>query len=228
MIRLFITVLLLLALSACAALDRPDTPATLQAESAALATEAAELATLSSQQATSGMERIASLGTQSAFTSGINAQLAGTLGAVVTPTQSLSDFGAPVVSGASTPQPGQAVYNLTGLTDFVNEADGCIIGQRAVYDDSFPYVTATLTAFSLPRGTTFRAEWFFEDTLKASDSWVSDGDYEQICVWFRMEQSRTAFTLGRWTVRIFANDTLIGTPMDFEIAETAPNSLRNR
>src|SRR5690606_3624306 len=85
-LRLAAGIALTVALSACAALNRADTPATLIAENAAYATEIVALDAAATQETSDSSLRAAELATSAAHTNGVNAQLVGTLQVVVTPT----------------------------------------------------------------------------------------------------------------------------------------------
>lgn len=208
---------LLISLTSCAALNQADTPATLVAQSEAYGTEVALLDAAATQENADSTVRVAKLATDAAQINGVNAQLVGTLQVVVTPTPQLEgsafDPSTPFAPG------GQRLYVNTGVSTAVRSSDGCVVNPREQFSPFEPRLYATFIAYNLQPGTVFRLEWWWTTTqrLKFSDSWTSDGQYDELCIWFYITQDDVTLDPGTWQARMFVDEVQMTSPQSFEI-----------
>jgi hypothetical protein len=219
--------LILLAASACQALTGADDVATLDAAMIAYQTEAVNLDFAATAEHIYARETVSVNETELAINNAINQQLLATLVRQITPTPQLVGEDGPddwqlvvgVESGGQTSQnPGEQSFVLTGLSTSVRQDDGCVISPQASFRTDVSRVYATFIAYMLTPGVVLRAEWYQEGELVSDASWTSDGEYDQLCIWFYIDPSDAAFIPGSWSVRLYADQQPIGGTVSFVFA----------
>jgi hypothetical protein len=210
---------LVAAVTACAALERADTPATLAAQNVSFATEIAALDSAATQEDADAAVRVAELATNAARVNGINAQLVGTLQLVVTPTPQLVGSAFDPSQPPNPDDVSQRLYVNTGVSTEIRSSDGCVVNPREQFSPFEQRLYATFAAFNLRAGTLFRVEWWWTTTqqLMFSDSWTADGDYDELCIWFYVTQDDVVFEPGSWQARLFVDEAQMTSPQRFEI-----------
>lgn len=201
----------------CAAFTAEDTAATLSARNAAAATELTTLGEMMTAEASTMVERVSALATESAASAGVNAQLVATLMQIVTPTPELEGSTFDPSAITSPIEVGQRLYVATGATTVVDSTTGCVIEPRARFGPGEPRLYGTWIAYNLRAGTVFRAQWYRDDELVFTDAWTAPRDHEQICIWFYVTPQDVDFLPGRWQVRLFADEVNVATPIEFII-----------
>jgi hypothetical protein len=233
MFRLVSGLLLLYLMTGCQALQAVDTGATLQAENIVYETEVAQLVVTGTAERIAAQQTHSISQTQIAVMNGVNQQLIATLIVQITPTPGLvvetrpDDYGLTVdrtgsgrASSASSPNTTTGAsannpYRVTGVSTRVRSSDGCVESPQTTFASTVSEVYATFVAYNLTGGTTLRAEWYMGETLMDTGDWTPDENYDEVCVWFFIDQTTFPFTPGNWSVRLFANDTPIGAAQAF-------------
>lgn len=115
--------------------------------------------------------------------------------------------GAPAGPGPSSVPSAQFVQTTTSTG--TNE-DGCAVDTQNVFsiDDSILYFITT--ALNLPTNTSFglRITSAGQTLMTDEDFWISDADYDSICVWYGIDQDTIVFSPGTYTVQLLANNTV--------------------
>lgn len=119
---------LVTCLVGCATLQQTDFPATQVAENVAYATEIAALGAVMQGEEATHVAQIAQVATEAAVVGGVNAQLLGTLQAVVTPTRVLVQDSSLDLASLPSDVSGGILFAGTGLAYGVRPNDGCIDG----------------------------------------------------------------------------------------------------
>ncbi|MBI5666596.1 MAG: hypothetical protein HZC41_01190 [Chloroflexi bacterium] len=214
---------LLLVLGACQALQRPDMPATLQAEAGAYVAEATAIAqTVQAQQ-----ERLAATvdaaGTRVAETNSINQQLLATARVLVPPTPGRTVGSAPEVAGSPMPEmmsadgAGTPAFINTGVTGSIRESDGCANGLQTQFTADADRIYVTTRATSIRAGTVMSVEWRYEGQVVYSDTWTVNQDATDFCLWYFITPEDVPFQAGNWSVELAADGSKIEPAVSFSI-----------
>ncbi len=214
--KVFIWALLILA--GCQAFSPSDVPATLQAENAQIVQEATSIAQalhddFAAFAATADAAMTETVGLQQA-----NLVLLATVRAGDPPQQSVI-----VSMEGQVPQltPGQRWFTRTGVSQSINEADGCVVSPQISFTPDTPLIYATMRIFNIEPGVQLSALWEREGTEVFRDSFVLDRGAAEICVWFSISQNDAPLVPGNWAVRLFANGAALESPMAFSIQDGA-------
>ncbi len=228
--KLFWILCVILVMSGCNTLSQADVGATMTVSSDMLATQAAMVNSTALARRTEVISTVAVNEAQLANLQNINAQLAATLVSSASPTPGLRVGSAPLPDDQSTGDMmmsdnsdsstviDRGSFQITGVTDRVDD-DGCVAGQTNTFSSSTPQLYVTMTAFDLPESSFLRVEWYWEGELRIFDSWMTPRYFDGACLWFILDQNRTSFTPGQWTVRLYYNDRQIGTGTTFNITD---------
>lgn len=204
----------LLVLAGCQTFIAPDVSATLQAENEQILQEATAIA----QAARNDYEAIASTAdaamTEVAGLQQSNLVLLATVRAGDPPQQKVQ-----VSMEGQIPQltPGQRWFTRTGVSQFINEADGCVVSPQISFPADTPLIYATMRVFNIEPGVQLSALWEREGTEVFRDSFVLSNGAAEICIWFSISQNDAPLTPGNWAVRLFANGAQLESPMAFTI-----------
>ncbi|HEX2619665.1 MAG TPA: hypothetical protein VHL11_05950, partial [Phototrophicaceae bacterium] len=107
-------------------------------------------------------------------------------------------------------------YIVTGLSTQIDEDTGCVINPKTAFSGEVPRIYVTFAAYNLKQGTPLRADWYRDIDQVASGNWTVDTDYDELCIWFYIQQPQdVAFTPGEWSVRLFADNQQIGNTLPF-------------
>lgn len=224
--RLVIYLLVIVLVSACGALQPEDDVATMSAASINYQTEAVQLGLTGNFERANSESTVVIHQTEIAVINGINQRLLATLSVRVTPTPPLAGQSEPDDNGLlpnmpNMPSGGSAIplnvpYIATGVSTSVRESDGCVENPRSAFSADELRVYATFVAYNLEQGTALSAAWYREEDQVASGAWTADADYEQLCIWFYIQQpDDVAFTPGGWSVRLYADNEQIGNTLPF-------------
>jgi hypothetical protein len=200
----------------CQTLSPPNTAATLQADNQAIVQEA----TMIAESLAADRQRIETTAdasmTQVAVLNQDNLVLLATVRAGDPPEQRVvSNAGAVSV----TLSPGQRWFSKTGVSKFINDADGCVIAPQIRFPMDSPIIYATLRAFNVESGVELSASWSREGTEAHRESFVLSQNWSEICIWFSIEPPGVELLPGSWTVQMFANGAPLEGPMAFTIEE---------
>jgi hypothetical protein len=208
----------LLALTGCQAFAAPDVSATLQAENEliiqeATAIEQAERDDYGAIAATADAVMTEVAGLQQA-----NLVLLATVRAGDPPDQSVI-----VSMEGQVPQltPGQRWFTRTGVSQFINDADGCVVSPQITFTADVPIIYATMRVFNIEPGVQLSALWEREGMEVFRDSFVLSQGAAEICIWFSITQNDAPLTPGNWAVRLFADGAALESPLAFSIQEAA-------
>ncbi len=215
-------VLILFALAAavtgCQVVGSPDIPATTQAENLEIVHEATRIA----QAAQADREAVAATAdavmTEVADLQQANLVLLATVRAGDPPTQGVivSTDGLGQVPALT---PGQRWFTRTGVSQRINEADGCVVSPQITFTMDTPIIYATMRVFNIESGVQLSALWEREGMEMYRDSFVLNRGASEICLWFSIERSEVEFVPGNWTVRLFADGFQLESPLAFTILE---------
>lgn len=149
-----------------------------------------------------------------------NNRLGGTVEAVTTAgVPFLAEF-TPTSRATTQVQALAAQYTDVLTTPTINEANGCATGKNGRFSEDVPIIYFATLAFDVPQGAAHRVEWYFEDSLRySSDDWIADQNYDEICIYFWLEQAYTNFEDGFWSVQFFVDDDFI-VDVPFEMCES--------
>lgn len=212
--RWFIGCMLLLLLSACQVFNRPDTVATLRAENTGYVIEATTIIETAQAEGTQVQSTANAAITVIAETNSLNAQLVGTLRAVIPPTPSR---GGNTIVGTAAPDGLQFVDTRTASS--VRESDGCAIDSKAQFSTSDQRIYATTRALNIRAGTQMGVQWGYQGQVAWSESFTVSADDDDFCIWFYIDPATIPFTPGNWTVRLTANGAPVEPEMIFTIED---------
>jgi hypothetical protein len=119
------------------------------------------------------------------------------------------------------PTPGQRWFVKTGVSQAINEADGCVIAPQIAFEADTPVIYATLRAYNVEAGTRISAQWAYEGSEVHTEGFNLNRSSSEICIWFSLDQTTAEFLPGNWTVRLFADGAQLESPMPFSIREPA-------
>jgi hypothetical protein len=214
-VKVFVGVLLML--TGCQAFTAPDVAATLQAENQQIIQEATDIAlTAEAEHAAVAAEADAAM-TEVAGLQQANLVLLATVRAGDPPQQSVI-----VSMEGQVPQltPGQRWFTRTGVSQSINDADGCVISPQISFTADVPLIYATMKVFNIEPGVRLSALWEREGTEAFRDSFVLSNGAAEICIWFSISQNDAPLTPGNWAVRLFADGAPLESPMAFVIQDT--------
>lgn len=214
MLRVCISGLLLL--TGCQALGAPDMPATLQAENVQIIQEATAIEQAARRDGDTLAATAAAVMTEVAQLQQANMILLATVRAGDPPQQSVI-----VSMEGQIPDlaPGQRWFTRTGVSQFINEADGCVVSPQISFSIDVPIIYATMRVFNIEPGVQLSAVWERESTEVFRDSFVLAQGAAEICIWFSISQNDAPLTPGNWAVRLFANGAPLESPMAFTIQQ---------
>ena len=207
---------------ACQVVGGDDVQGTLDAANIIYETEVSQLSVdnIISQTQVSGT--LAAAETRAAQVQSVNQQLLATLDAGSSPTPPLvvGRADAAAVGADQMFEEGDRLFIKTGVTENVDN-EGCNADPRSEFTSSTPQIYATLQAFNVESGTPMRAEWYYQGELRIADDWTVDFSFDERCLWFVLEASRTEFTPGSWSVILFADEEnfQLEDPITFFITE---------
>ncbi len=198
----------------CQALGAPDVPATLQAENAQIVREATLIAEASRNDQAAIEATADTVQTEVAGVQQANLVLLATVRAGDPP-----DAGVVASTDGRVPflTPGQRWFMKTGLSQFINEADGCVVSPQISFDANTPIIYSTMRVYNIESGVQLSAQWEFEGAEVFRDSFVLSNSASEICLWFSMSQEDAEFLPGNWSVRLFADGFQLESPVSFTI-----------
>jgi hypothetical protein len=205
-------VLLLLLLSGCQVFNRPNMPATLQAQNAGYISEATVIAQqLSDKRA--GVQATAQAAQATIdYTSNINQQLLATVHAVIPPTPQME---VAAVSTNAMASPTQFVD--VGVAPGVRQSDGCATRLQTSFPADVPEIYVTARAVSVPANTQMTVEWKFSGHVLHQESWTVPNNESNFCLWFNLTAAMTPLSQGQWSVQLFVNGEAINPEVNFTI-----------
>lgn len=200
--------------SACAAFNTEDTYATLSAERVAFATESVLLREINLIERTEAAATMQAAEATMALSNGVNQQLLATLQRNVTPTPQLESI-QQVDARQAAEFEGRRLFFKTGVSDFVNPEDGCVVSPSLTFSVNTPQIYATAQAFNIEVGTPLDARWYYEEELVYEFSFTTTRAYTEWCFWFDITPDLVEFRPGSWSVRLFADGFQLEEPMSF-------------
>lgn len=205
-----------MVVAGCQSFTAPDMPATLQAENQQIILEATQIAASAQADREQVAVTAAAAMTEVANLRQSNQVLLATVRAGDPPEQR-------VVVGSDTragvPEAGQRWFMKTGLSQGVNEADGCVVSPQITFPSDVAAIYATLRGFNLEPQIQFSAQWEREGIEVYRDSFVLQQGASEICLWFSITQADTDLVPGNWSVRLFANGAQLESPFTFTVVE---------
>jgi len=122
----------------------------------------------------------------------------------------------PVVTPAPSPtQLGPRLENIT-MASGVNEFD-CAIDVNPRFTPASTAIYVVGRAYSILAGATISSSWRRQGTEIVSFSFHRDHDINDNCIWFYIDQTDTAFTVGSWSVEISVDGVPVAAPVAFQI-----------
>lgn len=224
-------------LSSCAAFEDPSKRATENAEITALWTQVngintnaptVEAMRLTADSSDSLATQLAQSQSDLAAARSTNIALQNNTGGVVVGTIPASNGVAATAVGGGLPAgPGPSAipsvqFIQTTTTTGTNE-NGCAVDTQNVFTIDDPILYFVTTALNLPADTgfTLRITSAGQVLMTDEDFWISDAEYDSICVWYGIDQDTITFNPGTYTIQLLANGVLgseavfiISTPTD--------------
>ena len=200
----------------CQILEPPDTVATLQAENNEIIQEATAIAQAGQRDDQRTRESSDSSMTEVAEIQQINQVLLATVRAgdpVDTRVVANTDIQLAQIT------PGQRWFVRTGVSTFINEADGCVISPQIAFSADVPIIYATVRAYNIESGVQLSVQWDYEGAEVHRESFVLQQGGSDVCLWFSIDPTIVGFQPGNWAVRMFADGFQLETPMTFSIRE---------
>jgi hypothetical protein len=207
---------LLLALSACQAFTRPDTPATLRAENEGYIMEATSIAqTAQAESANLGATAVAAEGTLTIMDN-IKQQLMATARVAIPPTPLIEGGG---VTGDGSGGIGVSTLQFinVGTASSVRDSDGCATDTQSQFTSDTQRIYVTARALNMRAGTLLGVEWLYQGAIVHKEDFVVPIDDDDYCLWFNIDPSTVTFSPGGWIVRLYANETPVEPEVDFNV-----------
>ncbi|MBZ0277961.1 MAG: hypothetical protein K8I60_17575 [Anaerolineae bacterium] len=205
-------------LSACQSFTRDDPQAELRTEIDGYVQEATALAaTLAVNERRVGATAEAA-STRVAAMNSINVQLLATVRAGEAPTVGVeSSVGLP--GGGSELTPGQRYFNTTGVAMRVRDSDGCVENPITAFPEGVQSIYATAVAYNISAGTSMSAEWYYGEERVANQTYQVARTASSLCLWFFIDPTDAPLLPGEWSVRLYADGSLIQGPMNFRVGD---------
>ena len=206
---------LALALCACQSLVPPDQGATLRARERLILGEATALARSVADDRRGASATVAMQATEIAAVQRENAALLVTVRAGDAPARRL------ITGIGEMPPltPGRSRFAKTGISRFVNAADGCVVSPQISFADDAEILYATLRAWNVPAGLRLSVQWRREGVPLHSEHYIVPGAGSGNCFWFSLTPDLADFTPGNWDVQLYADGLPLEAPQAFTIRE---------
>lgn len=206
-------ILSLLLTTGCEAFNRPDVPATFQAESLAYVAEATAIAQTAQVNA-----RNVELTAQAAETKVAEILVMNTvLLATVRAGDPVREVVADTIATPVGLDPNRRWFVKTGTSERVRASDGCVEDPHINFSVDARQIYATVRAFNIQSGTLMSAQWYYEGNEVWRDSWTVPQNSSDLCIWFDIQPSYIEFRPGNWSVRLFADGFQLEDPMAFAL-----------
>jgi hypothetical protein len=111
-------------------------------------------------------------------------------------------------SSAATPTPptGGTVYLEATTATRVSDKDGCAEDSVTTFTPSSERIYMVVEAQNVKAGITYYTRWLYGGENRFETvTWVSDADYEELCIWFYVTPADMFFTPGSWQVQLIAD-----------------------
>jgi hypothetical protein len=107
------------------------------------------------------------------------------------------------------------------ITALASGNDGCGANITSSFTVNTPEIYVIVTAYNLERrGATFSAKWRYEgQPIGPVYDYTADKDYEQLCIWFYVDQTDFEFLVGNYTVVIEVDGMAAFAPLPFTISQ---------
>jgi len=202
---------LCLALCACQSLAPPDTGATLRARERQILDDATAIARNTGDDLLRARETIAYRSTEIAGMQLENAVLLVTVRAGNTPT--------PRPAGDREQQPpltpGSQWFSRTGLSRFINAANGCVEAPQVSFSSATEVLYVTLRAWNVTAGLNLGVQWWHEGEPVHSEGFTLARASRESCYWFSLSPDMVTFAPGSWRVQLYADGVPIQSPQSF-------------
>ncbi len=216
MIKRF-SILLLICLSACSALNAPDIPATMRVQNTQSVADATTIAQTYAADEAMVNATAGAVGTEVADQRSINRQLVLTARAVLPPTPQRAVGIAQPVAGGGTSEPDSLSFVDTGVTTAIRDSDGCVVSFETSISANAAMIYVDTKAISIRGGTIMGVEWQSNGAVVAQENWTVPRDETNFCIWFNLDPSKIPFTPGQWAVQLSANGQPIPPSITFTI-----------
>lgn len=218
--KIFIALVVAIFLIGGCQVFRPaDVPATLQAQNAAHVAEATTIAQAQITEAAQVLATVQADETHVARQEGINQVLVLTVRAGDLATVERGVGNAP--GAATTPGTGATQFVEIQTAASVRESDGCADGIQTQFPPDTPQIYLTARALNIRAGTRLNVEWRFEGEIAWQENWTVPVDSGDFCLWFYIDPTTVNFSPGNWSVQLFADGIVAGTPAAFSILDMA-------
>ncbi|MDZ4670826.1 MAG: hypothetical protein SH821_08145 [Phototrophicales bacterium] len=91
-----------------------------------------------------------------------------------------------------------------GVATAVDPATDCPVNVGTNFSSGVSALYIVMRANSLPAGAPLAVTWYYGEEIRAQDTWATPRDFNGVCIWFILENNRTEFTAGEWSVQLFA------------------------
>lgn len=212
-------------LSSCAAFEDPSKRATENAEITALWSEVDAINTQAptvqamrqtAENANLFATQLAQANADLAAARSTNVALQNNPGAAIISTIPPSNAnGQPTALGGGVPagqgpSPVPAAQFVQTTTTTGTNDDGCSIDNQNVFTTDTSILYFVTTALNLSSNTSFTLQITTSGQVLMTDQdfWISDDEYNNICVWYGIDQDTIAFNPGTYTVQLLVNNVI--------------------
>lgn len=206
---------LVLFLCACQSLAPPNAGATLRARERQILAEASAIARAAGRDAQRARATVEMRRTEIAAMQQGNAALLVTVRAGDAPGQRVAgvEVARPVLT------PGQRWFAKTGISRFINNANGCVVSPQISFADDADILYVTLRAWNVRAGLQLSVQWWHEGEPMHGERYVLPRDDAEGCYWFSLTPDMVPFMTGSWSVQVYAGGAPLESPQSFAMRE---------
>lgn len=92
-------------------------------------------------------------------------------------------------------------------------ANNCVETEQSVFSQSAPQIYFSVVATDVVAGTNYGIRVSSDGRVVASEPsfWVSDGTYDETCLWYTLDRSVLVFSIGSYTVELLVDEAVAAT-----------------
>ena len=209
---------LVLVLCACQSVAPPNSGATLRARERHILNEATAIARAAAEDLQRARATVMHEATGIASMQNENAALLVTVRAGDAPPVRRQGIGS---SQRPPLTPGSRWFEKTGVSRFINSADGCVLAPQISFSNDISLLYVTLHAWNVAEGLRLSVQWWHEGDAVHSEDFTLARAWKERCFWFWLTPDMVPFALGSWSVQLYADGAPLETPQAFTLREAA-------
>ena len=209
---------LVLALCACQSLAPPNLGATLRARERDILDEATAIARAAAADLQRAEATVVHEATGIASMQHENAALLVTVRAGDAPPARRQGTGI----GQRPPlTPGSRWFEKTGVSRFINPADGCVVSPQINFANDISLLYVTVRAWNVAAGLRLSVQWWHEGDPVHNEGFTLARAWKERCFRFWLPPDMVPFAPGSWSVQLYADGAPLETPQAFTLREAA-------